>query len=146
MLGNLKTIQLFPIFICIWDMIFQKWENIGKTVLENYRIYPNLGKNWDIALLLREKFGQQNWEFLVLEKVKVTVLKKRLGKLKTNSTFPLSYVLGHYFPNLGFDTAANRLQLFDMKLLLQGYSVLELHLYSTSEKKTRSKKNQTMWC
>ena len=75
MLGNLKTIQLFPIFICIWDTIFQKWENIGKTVLENYRIYPNLGKNWDIALLLREKFGQ-NREFLVLEKVKVTVLKK----------------------------------------------------------------------
>ena len=36
-LGNLKTVHLYPIFICIWDMIFQKWENIGKTVLENYR-------------------------------------------------------------------------------------------------------------
>ena len=48
------------------------WENgFGK-----YRIYPNLRENWDIALLLSKKFEQQKREFLVLEKVKVTVLKK----------------------------------------------------------------------
>lgn len=86
------------------------WENGFRKLSD----LPNLGENWDIASSTKSGiFSSRKGQSYCFE--------NRSGKSKTNSNFPLSYVFGHYFPNLGFETAANRLQLFDMKLLVQGY-------------------------